>query len=181
MAWLWISLLFLGVLAPVFLLLPSPRERQQARLRLHARSLGLEVKLAHLKKIKASAEDYADASGRPQNPVIKCLRYGLIFDSNKCSVFFGQSWCLYYLSGLSGGTSGLLPFDGLASWYYHEEAPKLAPQEADREALARALSVLPKGVLGFECQPPRLAVFWLEEGEQAEVEAIYHALKLLAG
>lgn len=78
---LLIWLVILAVLAvafgPVFLLLPSKRERRLAALRTEARRLGLSVELQPVPKLGADLGERVTAGGRIRKPMHPSVRYAL--------------------------------------------------------------------------------------------------------
>ena len=77
----WIWLIVFAALAvalgPVFVLLPSKKERRLAALRAEARRLGLSVELQPVPKLGADLEERVTAGGRTRAPMHRSVRYAL--------------------------------------------------------------------------------------------------------
>ena len=77
----WIWLIVVAALAlvvgPVFVLLPSKKERRLAALRAEARRLGLSVELRPVPNLSAGLEERVTAGGRARTPMHPSVRYAL--------------------------------------------------------------------------------------------------------
>jgi len=178
MTWLLILGLLAAAIGPLFLLLPSARERQQAALRQYALSLGLKVCSTRLDNPFARPEDRVDASGRPRSPEIDCLGYRLPLDPKESPAFLNQEWRLDY-SRTPRQPASAASADYLPEFWYYAVKPKKHPNGLIAERLVRALACLPDPVLALECSPSYLAVCWQEWGGTRQVDSIYQALTIL--
>ena len=77
MAWLIIGGVLLLAIAPIFMALPSKRDRRLAALRLRARQLGLGVQLAQLPHPAPTPAQQVSAGGVARDAVLACAVYRL--------------------------------------------------------------------------------------------------------
>ena len=75
--WLIIVAALAVVVGPVFVLLPSKKERRLAALRTEARRLGLSVELRPVPNLGADLEERVSAGGRARTPMHPSVRYAL--------------------------------------------------------------------------------------------------------
>ena len=176
MSWLIIIGLMLLVVMPIFWLLPTAKQRQESRLRQHARQLGLHVNLAQLPQLGIRPEDRINNAGRQLTPVIHCGRYALIVGDKPPIEALLSSW---RLRRSAHATTGLLVDDRLSGWYLVSQSWALS--DAAVKPIIDCLERLPKDVLELESAPPELAAYWLETGKVEMVEVLADSLQSLAG
>lgn len=77
MVWIVIAAILIAAIGPLFWLLPSRRERQQAAWRAAARAEGLIVELASVTKLDATAAERVTAGGERRAARRQCAAYRL--------------------------------------------------------------------------------------------------------
>ncbi|MEM7080471.1 MAG: hypothetical protein AAF513_17775 [Pseudomonadota bacterium] len=179
MTWLILFLVAALVIGPIAYLLPSAKDKRLGALRLHARQLGLSVKLVSLPKLDPQPQERVNASGRPLEPKRSCVAYQLPA-AHDLELTDEVVW---------------VAIPSLPTVVYEEVAPGWAsaqlpaPSEAARANLQK-LAVVPKQaladclrsdlleIIGFGISARFVALYWSEKGsaETGEVEEIKHIL-----
>ncbi|WP_432698649.1 hypothetical protein ACQUQP_09975 [Marinobacterium sp. YM272] len=159
MKWLIITLVVSSLIGSVMWVMPSPRERFQAQLRLKARGLGFQVQIAQLNLPRQRGEMEAETLSVP---VYRQLRTNL---SGKEKSDW-RSWQVCRAETLA--TEGLI--DG---WSWINGEGSLSPAALER--LCQTLTALPEDVLALESTPIHLSVFWKEKDERS-LEQIKQAI-----
>lgn len=184
---LLIWLVILAVLAvafgPVFLLLPSKRERRLAALRTQARRLGLSVELRPVPKLGADLGERVTAGGRIRKPMHPSVRYAVPLalelqrhlPANAADVApaLGDAQAEEAAetpsSSAAPGTAGnwrLLR--GPAGWRSDADAP---PPEELAAQLLPLLAQLPEDAVAVDRQGRSLGCCWLES-YPAQVDSV---------
>ncbi len=151
MVWILIVLAIAMVVGPVFMIQPSKRQRKTAKLRAHAASLGMMVKLASSDK-----------------PALTGAFYTLPIKSKKKTT---SSWCL-----IEGNFAHDIHFFNKWDWQGKEQA---APGLAD--AIKTIIENFPDSISAFGINNMGIYVLWDEkcsEGdEKSAVENIQSLLR----
>ena len=151
MTWLIIVGVFLLALGPIFLALPSARDRRLAALRAQARQHGLSVQMTQLPHPAPSAAQQVSAGGVRRTPMLACAAYRLPLQRAGDQAEDGCSW---RLQRRAGATVAGLP----VGWvWFPAEAQTQAPRGA-ATLLARADA----DVLAIEGARGGVCVYWLE-------------------
>lgn len=170
-----IGILFLCA-APIFWVLPSAQQRQQAQLRQQAMQLGFQITLVRLPAPNPAPQERVDGAGRPLHPTIGCSRYALPWLRRPPD---GSLWRAIRAFGKADPlmTDRRLPAGWL--WYAagHRQPPALNDDEA--KAIAHCLDALPQDTPALEKTDRELAVFWQENGDADTLAALLATLTRL--
>lgn len=158
MKWLIISVVMMSLIGSVMWVMPTPRQRFQAQLRLRARQLGFQVQLVKLELPRATGEMEGESISVP---VYRLPRHNLSREQKERWV----PWTICRVSTLA--TAGLPE-----GWSWIRGEGRLSP--AALESIAKAISELPDDVVAMESTPIHLSVFW-NEGEGQALEQIKRA------
>ena len=119
--WLIVGVGLLLAFGPILWLMPSKRDRQQAKLRAAARRCGLVVELSSVPRAAAPPEERVSAGGVRRTPTIPCAAYAL----PRADGHLAPSWLLCvgdgrgpmpgWVFGPDGGPRDL-PTDAKAYW-----------------------------------------------------------------
>lgn len=156
MKWTIIILIMMSFIGSMMWMMPSPRERFQAKLRLHARSLGYHVQLVRLTAPRASGEM------EPEEitvPAYRLARSNLDRKESEALV----PWQVHRVSSIA---SDGLP-DGW-SWARGEHA--LAADQLAQ--IADVLAALPEDAVALESTPVQVSVFWHENGTMETLDLL---------
>lgn len=143
----------LVLVGSVLWLKPSAAQQRQTRLRLLARQLGLDVRLATLPQTRRAR---VRGEAERQGAVYRLLRFGEKVDTP-----------LTYL---------VCRADAQSDW--EAEAPEALPPAVHAE-LERVLSQLPSDAVAFEITPVGCGVYWRERGDEEIVRALKRQLEVV--
>lgn len=159
MKWFIIALVTASLIGSVMWVMPSPRQRHQAELRLRARKLGIQVRLARVALPRAQGEMEGEVC---TTPAYRIPRTNL--DRRERDNWSG--WEVLRVETLNN--------DGLIEhWSWSRRADTLPA--AALEQINRLLEQLPDDVLGVESTPLSLTFYWDERGDVSRLEQL-HAL-----
>ena len=193
----WIWLIVVAALAlvvgPVFVLLPSKKERRLAALRAEARRLGLSVELRPVPNLSAGLEERVTAGGRARTPMHPSVRYALplVLEAGrrpKKSPDRSPSAGTAQAEQTTTATSSAPASDaadnwrllrGQAGWVTDAEAP---PPDELMAQLMQLLDQLPDDAVALDRQGRSLGCCWLESfpAQAASVVALKAALTAIA-
>lgn len=159
MKWFIIALVTASLVGSVMWVMPSPRQRHQAELRLRARKLGFQVQLVRITLPRA----FGEVEGEERTlPVYRLPRTNL----ERHERDNWPSWEVLRVDTLHG--------DGLIEhWSWSKKAENLPPAALDQ--INGVLAELPDDVLGMESTPLSLGLYWEEQGDTDRLEQL-HAL-----
>jgi len=146
MKWAIIALIMLSLIGSMMWVMPTPRQRFQAKLRLEARQHGFQVSLGHLDLPRAQGEMEAT---QLKTPVYRIARTNL--SRQERDGFVGYSVARMSAIANEGLPSGW-------SWVKGErtlDAVRL-------QQLAQWLEALPQEISAIESDPIHLALYWRE-------------------
>lgn len=169
------SILLLAI-APIVWILPTPRQRQEGRLRQRAMQIGLRVQLDHLPKQNPSPEELIDGAGRALHPTLACARYALSIKQDTALQQPG------YFVIFSPGKKHITLSDNRLpeGWLWRDENQTRPNLDDDKvEAISHCLTRLPQSTLALERTTHELAVFWRESGGDGDVDLILETLQKL--
>lgn len=159
MKWLIIILVVSSLVGSVMWVMPSPRERFQANLRLKARGLGFQVQIAQLKMPRQKGEAEAETLSVP---VYRQVRTNLSSQQK-------DSWVSWQVC-----RAETLAQEGLPQgWSWISGEGRL--DGARLAALCETLADLPADAIALESTPIHLNVFW-REGDEAALDRIKAAI-----
>lgn len=163
MKWVIIIGVMLSLLGSLMWVMPTPKQKYQARLRLKARELGLNVSLARLELPRARGEMEAETVSVP---AYRQLRMDIERkDAERLLV-----WQAAKVDAIA--SDGLL--DGW-SWVHGEGVL----DEAQLACVNELLENVPEGIVSLECNPVHVTAYWNEKGDEAgllEVQALLEKL-----
>lgn len=162
MEWVISILVLLSLIGSVMWIKPSPRERMQSQMRLHARKAGLVVQLATLETPRARGET------EPSQLRLTAYRR-LRTEQARGRVPLGV-WQVFRIENIAS--------EGLPSgWSWKQGERSLAP--AQLASLNQTLEALPRSVLALEGNPQQLSLYWREEGGCERVDQLAQQLRQL--
>lgn len=165
MTWLIVALVLIGVVGPVFWLLPSQRERQVGRMRAAARCAGLVVEFALLPKMAPRADELVSAGGVAKAPTTACMRYGLPSPHPSPAA---PTW-----RALKSNASDA-PLPG---WTFHGEASR-SPVPADYwQRVGAIVNALPGACVAVESGPGQVAWYGHERCDGQPADAVVGAIR----
>lgn len=171
MTWLLIVFILALIVGPILILLPSPRQKEQMAFRAEAKARGITVELCTVEDPHPNPESYLSATGKPLDPVIKCIAYRI---ARKRPLHWRRtpriSWTLIrtqdaHSADLPGG------------WEWNEPADELP--ENLTQALAKELPRLPEDVITVAESNYIVSVNWREKGGSDALEGVCSFLEIL--
>lgn len=156
MKWLIIAFVVASLIGSIMWVMPSPRQRYQADLRLRARKLGIQVQLVRLALPRARGETEAEEISVP---AYRFVRHNL----ERAERDHWVGWQVHRLETLD--CAGLP-----AGWSWLKGQGALAPVQLAR--LVSLLKALPEDVVGVESSPLHLTLYWHEHGEPERLEQL---------
>ncbi|KAA0875827.1 hypothetical protein [Nitrincola tapanii] len=161
MEWFISIVVMLSIIGSLMYVMPSPRERMQSAMRLHARQLGFSVQLVQLELPRAKGEL------EPQKiriPVYRSLRPQLSSEAKDT----WRTWQVCRVENVAN--QGLLPG---WSWKLGEGCLQMA----ELDQLNALLEQLPASVLALESTPIHFSVFWRESGGVEGLDALHSLIQ----
>ncbi len=159
MEWLIITFILASLIGSVMWVMPSPRQRYQAQLRMRARKLGVQVQLARVTLPRAKGELEPETISVP---AYRFIRDNLVREER-------DGWIGWEVHRLETLDNEALP----EGWSWLKGQGDLS-QEAMMQ-LVTLLHGLPEDVVGVESTPLHLTLYWYEHGEADRLEKL-HAL-----
>jgi hypothetical protein len=166
MQWAIIGLIMLSLIGSMMWVMPTPRQRFQAKLRLDARKHGFQVSLGHLALPRAQGETEAQEL---KSPVYRLPRTNLA--RNERDGFIG--WSVARISAIAN--------EGLPEgWSWVRGERTLTAVRLQQ--LSEWLEALPREVEAIESDQIHLALYWREPERQGALDELAerakHALEL---
>jgi len=154
MKWFIIALVIASLLGSIMWVMPSPRQRYQAHLRLKARKLGIQVQLARVELPRARGET------EPEVRTIPAYR----IPRNNLERSERDNWTHWEVLRVETlDNAGLIE-----GWSWSKGQGGLSPAAVER--LNAILSQLPDDVLGIESTPLSLTLYWGERGDESRLD-----------
>ncbi|MCV6589924.1 MAG: hypothetical protein OIF57_13020 [Marinobacterium sp.] len=156
MKWTIIVFIMLSLVGSMMWMMPSPRQKFQAKLRLEARKLGYQVQLVRLKAPRAEGETEEETS---TVTAYRLMRTNM--DRKESDALI--PWQAHRVQAIA--------CDGLPqgwSWAWGEGELS----EKQLTLLADVIKALPEDVVALESSPVQVSAFWKEEGEIETLEQI---------
>ncbi len=159
MKWMIIIVIMMSLIGSMMWVMPTPRQKYQAALRMKAKQMGFLVQLERLKAPRAKGEMEPESRDMTAYRVI---REGLSREEKNNF----KTWQIFRIESISdiGLPSG---------WSWSEGERTLSEKQLDK--LAQVISKLPAGVFSLESTPIHVGVYWNEEGGDealAEIKAL---------
>lgn len=156
MKWTIIVLIVMSLIGSMLWVMPSPRQRYQADLRMRARKAGIQVQLARLELPRAKGETEGETLSVP---AYRFLRQNLDRQEK-------ENWQRWEVLRLETLNQEGLP----AGWSWRDE--HMALQGSALATVHALLEQLPDDVLAVESTPLHLTLFWQERGEADRLETL---------
>lgn len=163
MQWLIIVFIIASLIGSMLWVMPSPRQRYQADLRMRARKMGIQVQLARLELPRAKGETEGDILNVP---AYRILRQNLDRKEK-------DSWNAWQVLRIETLNQEALP----EGWSWRSESMGL--EENALATLVELLKQLPDDVVGIESTPLHLTLYWHERGEPERLEQLYELVQPL--
>lgn len=163
MEWLIIVFIVASLIGSVMWVMPSPRQRYQADLRMRARKLGVQVQLARVALPRARGEVEGDDISVPAYRFIRTNLKRAERDN-------WAGWQVHRLSTLD--------HEGLPDgWSWLKGQGAISSVAEGR--LVELLEKLPDDVVGIESTPLHLTLYWHERGEAGQLEKLHEWVQVL--
>lgn len=156
MKWLIITVVMISLIGSVMWVMPSPRQRYQAELRMRARKMGVQVQLSRV--------DLPRAKGEVEPETISVPAYR--FPRTNLERSERDRWVVWQVHRVETLENEGLP----AGWSWLKGAGELS--ESVRLRVNELLQSLPEDVVGVESTPLYLGLFWYERGEPERLEQL---------
>ncbi|XOV89402.1 MAG: hypothetical protein ACFHX7_05800 [Pseudomonadota bacterium] len=170
MVYLGIVLLLLVIIAPIFSLLPSARQKQQMALRRMGMAEGIRVDLTQVEDPDPDPAAYVSNTGKPLPRIIKVAAYRL--PRPRPNNWRDLPRCNWQIGRCKNASTGELP-DG---WVYLQPLHE-ATSEAMKDFLGRALPTLPDDVIVVEEETYVVSVYWREIGGEDALRQVLAFMK----
>ncbi|MDF2182916.1 hypothetical protein [Neptuniibacter sp. CAU 1671] len=163
MKWMIIILIMMSLIGSMMWVMPTPRQKYQAKLRLQAKKIGFRVQLERVTLPRAKGEM------EPETTTVTAYR--LI--RNRRDKKLAQAhipWTVYRISAVAD-----LGLPQGWSWGLGEKTLS----EPQLDMLTEIIEAMPDDVLAIESSPVEVGVFWSEEGGEAMLDLIKTQLERL--
>ena len=160
MKWMIIVVIMMSLIGSMMWVMPTPRQKYQAALRLKAKQIGFLVQLEKVTPPRAKGEMEAE----PRDMTgYRVLRTGL---SREAKSNF-KTWQIFRVESIAdiGLPSG---------WSWGDGERTLTDSQLD--TLLEMISKLPAGVFSFESTPAYVGLHWDEEGGDEVLEQLKELL-----
>ena len=177
MAWVIVALVLIGVVGPLFWMLPSKRERQVGALRAAARGAGLVVELARVPKPDARAHERVSAGGVPKDATIRCAAYRLLLPKAQPAA---PRWFLLKTAagGVGAGSrASLVDAVPVAGWMLREAASNTPKSAEYWQQVAAIVEELPGDCVAVETDAEQVAWYGRERLGELPVDAAVAAVR----
>ena len=169
MAYLIIGFVLLLIIAPIFAILPSSRQKEQMRLRKQAMDQGISVELISIEDPIPRQDKYLSSTGRALEPILAVAAYRIARPKPREWRISPQiEWDLERRAE----NSAELP----DCWHWINSKPKELSQEFE-EFLARELTSLPHDVVKIQEVNSSLIVYWHESSSEKGLASIVRFLQ----
>lgn len=156
MKWLIIALILASLIGSMMWVMPSPRQRYQAQLRMRARQLGIQVQLARVELPRARGEMDAETVSVP---AYRFIRQNL----ERSERDRWLPWAVHRMQTLDQ--------EGLPKgWSWLKGQGSLSDNA--QAVLNELLEALPDDVVGVESTPLHLSLYWHERGEADRLDQL---------
>ncbi len=167
MTYLIIGIAVLFVIAPIFAILPSKKQKEQMKLRRSAMNEGISVELTSIQDPIPHQDKYLSNTGRPLPPVLAVAAYSMVRRKpNEWRVAPRIDWTLE-----KRGNSSDLP----DNWHWAAARPQEMSEEFS-SFLGLQLESLPPDVVKIEEVNYFLSVYWHESSGDAGLSSIVRFL-----
>lgn len=161
MKWMIIVLIMMSLIGSMMWVMPTPRQKYQAKLRLKAKTKGFIVQLERITAPRAKGE--MDPQERDMT-AYRVLRH----DKDETLT----PWKIFKVESIAD--TGLPP-----GWSWAEGERTLSAEQLER--VAALIADLPEGVFSIQSSPVHFSVYWDEEGGEEVMDAMYERVMQVVG
>lgn len=156
MKWMIIVLIMMSLVGSMMWVMPTQRQKHQAKLRTKAKTLGFQVQLEKITAPRAKGEMEPESKTIPAYRILR-EQMGKRERNNL------RSWQVFRVESIAdtGLPSGWSWSDGEGTF----NADQLA-------LLGEVIAALPGGVFSIESSPVYSGLFWDEQGDETELESL---------
>ena len=169
MGYLIIGFVLLLIIAPIFAILPSARQKEQMRLRKRAMDQGISVELTRIEDPIPRQDKYMSSTGRPLEPILAVAAYRIARPKPREWRISAQ---IKWVVERQAENSTELP----GRWHWDGSKPEEISPEFE-EFLSRELSYLPDDVVKIQEVNSSLVVYWHESSSEEGLAAIVRFLQ----
>lgn len=161
MKWAIIVVIMMSLLGSMMWVMPSPRQRFLATLRLQASRMGFHVQIVRMTPPRAA--------GQVEPETLNSTAYRLPrFNIEKKQRENFSEWQVFRLSAIAN--------EGLPEgWSWG--AGERALSEVQLEALNNFIAELPDGVVSIESTPVHFSLFWDEKGDENTLQQLHDLMQ----
>lgn len=163
MKWMIIILIMMSLIGSMMWVMPTPRQKYQAKLRLQAKQIGFRVQLERVTLPRAKGEMEPETTTVTAYRLIRNRR-------DKKPAQTHTPWTVYRIAAVAD-----LGLPQGWSWGLGEKT--LSQPQLDM--LADIIEAMPDDVLAIQSNPVEVGVFWSEEGGEAMLDLIKTQLERL--
>lgn len=165
MTYLGIVLVILVLIAPIWALLPSARQKEQMALRKRAREAGLRTELTTIQDPDPDTDEYTSITGKPLEQKLQCIAYRVPRPRpSDWRSLPAMTWTVVR---------------GPGGWQWTQPFPEAASAEL-RQAVDSALEKLPHDAIRVDEERYVVSIYWHERGGEPGVDVIIEALKSIS-
>ena len=169
MGYLIIGFVLLLIIAPIFAILPSSRQKEQMRLRKQAMDQGISVELTRIEDPIPRQDKYLSSTGKPLEPILSVAAYRIVRPKPREWRISPQiKWVLERRAENSTELPG--------RWHWGNSKPKEISPEFE-EFLSRELASLPDDVVRIQEVNSSLIVYWHESSGEEGLASIVRFLE----
>jgi hypothetical protein len=168
MTYLIIGIALLFVIAPIFAILPSRRQKEQMRLRRSAMSKGISVELTRIQDPNPHQDKYLTNTGKPLDPILSVAAYRKVRPRPKqLRISPRIDWTLENGEALSPELPG--------NWHWKPGKPAGLSDEFE-SFLGQQLVSLPSDLVKIDEKNYFLSVYWHESSGDEGLSSIVRFL-----
>jgi len=163
MTYLIIGFVLLLIIAPIFAILPSARQKEKMRLRGKAMAAGISVELTSIQDPIPNQDKYISNTGKPLEPILRLVAYRLSRKKPRQWRLVPQiDWAL------ERGEESTKDLPG--TWFWVQPKPGAMSEEMEN-FLVRELACIPGDVVRIDEKNYVLSIYWHENsGEKGLAE-----------
>lgn len=169
MTYLIIGFVILLIIAPIFAILPSARQKEQMRLRKQAMEQGIGVELTRIEDPIPRQDKYLSSTGKPLDPVLSVAAYRIARPKPRELRTSPQiEWILERRAEKSSDLPG--------RWHWSQSKPNEIREEFE-QFLFNELASLPDDVVKIQEVNYSLIVYWHESSSEKGLTSIVRFLQ----
>ncbi len=161
------------IIAPIFAILPSARQKEQMKLRKLAMGQGIGVELTTIVDPIPKQDKYLSNTGRPLDPILSVAAYRLARPAPRSwKKPDSIDWAVERRADSASDSSGDLP----DSWHWVESKPDALPAAIEL-FLQQELALLPAEVVKIQEATNVLTVYWHERSGEEGLDRVIRFLQ----